>query len=264
MQEARMPEPTNHKDQVLDQFTQQAESYTQLTANLQPHNRPDDLAAFGATPDDIALDVACGSGGLAIPIAARVRAVTGIDLTPAMIEQGRARAAAKDLANIDWVVGDVDPLPFADDSFSLVMCSAAVHHFERPTPVFREMVRVCRPGGRIAIRDLAFAPDKGETFDGMERKRDPSHVRVLSLDELRALADNLDLTELVVAPYRTPPLPLEAILATSFPTECTIDDVRAIFRADAESGEDRLGVQAQAKDGALFISYPMATLVWRK
>ena len=259
-----MTEPSTHKAQVLDQFTQQAESYTQLTTSLQPHNRPDDLAVFGATPDDIALDVACGSGGLAIPIAARVKEVTAIDLTPAMIEQGKARAVEKGVANIDWVVGDVDPLPFAGDSFSLVMCSAAVHHFERPAQVFREMVRVCRPGGRIAIRDLAFAPDKGGAFDTMERKRDPSHVRVLSLDELRALAETLDLTALSVEPYRTPPLPLEAILATSFPTECTIDDVRAIFRADAESGEDRLGVQAQAKDGALFISYPMATLVWCK
>jgi SAM-dependent methyltransferase len=193
-----------------------------------------------------------------------VNKVTAIDLTPAMIEQGSVRAVEKGLANIDWVVGDVDPLPFADESFSLVMCSAAVHHFERPAEVFREMVRVCWPGGRVAIRDLAFAPDKGAAFDAMERKRDPSHANVLSLDELRALAEGLDVTALAVEPYRTPMMPLEAILATSFPTEYTIDDIRAIFRDDAESGEDSLGVQANMKDGALFISYPMATLVWRK
>src|SRR5438093_13463039 len=100
MQEARMPEPTNHKDQVLDQFTQQAESYTQLTTNLQPHNRPDDLAAFGATPDDIALDVPCGSGGLALPIPARVRRGTGIDLPPAMADQANAGALEERVASI--------------------------------------------------------------------------------------------------------------------------------------------------------------------
>lgn len=259
-----MTEPASHKDQVLDQFTQQAETYTRLTTSLNPHNRGDDLALFDAQPDDCALDVACGSGGLAIPIAARVKHVTAIDLTPAMVEQGRARQAEKGLANIDWIVGDVDPLPFGCDSFSLVMCSAAVHHFERPAEVFREMVRVCRPGGRIVIRDLAFAPDKGRAFDAMERRRDPSHMRVLSLEELRALADGLDVTETEVEPYATPPLPLEAILATSFPTECTVEDIRAIFREDAESGANTLGVQARLEDGALFISYPMATLVWRK
>jgi ubiquinone/menaquinone biosynthesis C-methylase UbiE len=258
-----MTQPT-HKEQVLDQFTHQAESYAQLTTSLQPHNPPDTMAIFGATPDDVALDVACGSGGLAIPIAERVKKVTAIDLTPAMIEQGRVRAAEKGLINIDWVVGDVDPLPFPDDTFSLVMCSAAVHHFERPAEVFREMVRVCYPGGRIAIRDLAFAPDKGRAFDAMERKRDPSHARVLSLDELRALANGVNVTEVAVEPYRTPMMPLEAILATSFPTEYTIDDIREIFREDAVSGEDRLGVQAQVTEGALFISYPMATLVWRR
>jgi ubiquinone/menaquinone biosynthesis C-methylase UbiE len=65
-EEARMTEPTTHKEQVLDQFTQQAESYAQLTTSLQPHNPPDNMAIFGAMPDDVALDVACGSGGLAI------------------------------------------------------------------------------------------------------------------------------------------------------------------------------------------------------
>jgi ubiquinone/menaquinone biosynthesis C-methylase UbiE len=259
-----MSEPGSHKDQVLDQFTQQAKSYAQLTTSLQPHNRSDDLALFGALPDDLALDVACGSGGMAIPIAARVKHVTAIDLTPAMIEQGKARQAEKGLTNIDWIVGDVDPLPFGTDSFSLVMCGAAVHHFEGPAQVFREMVRVCRPGGRIVVRDLAFAPDKGAVFDAMERKRDPSHMRVLSLDELRALAEGLDVAEVAVEPYVTPPLPVEAILATSFPTECTIDDIRAVFRQDADSGEDRLGLQARFGDGVLYIAYPMATLVWRK
>jgi hypothetical protein len=89
-------------------------------------------------------------------------------------------------------------------------------------------------------------------------------MRVLSLDELRALAEGLDLAEVAVQPYVTPPLPLESILATSFPTECTIDDIREVFREDADSGEDRLGLQACFSDGALYITYPMATLVWRK
>lgn len=259
-----MTEPASHKDQVLDQFTQQAESYARLTASLTPRSQADDLAAFGAQPDDVALDVACGSGNLAIPIAARVRRVTAIDLTPAMIEQGKARQADKGIANIDWMVGDVDPLPFGDASFSLVMCSAAIHHFDRPARVFREMVRVCRPGGRIAVKDFAFPPHKVAAFDAMERLRDPSHVHAPSLGELRALADGLEVGETVVEPYMAGPLPLEAILATSFPTECTLDSIRALFCEDADSGEDRLGLQAHVRDGTLYISYPMTTLVWRK
>ena len=98
----------------------------------------------------------------------------------------------------------------------------------------------------------------------MERKRDPSHVHAHTMDELRGLADGLGLTELIVEPYPAGPLPLEAILATSFPTECSLDSIRTIFRSDVEDGEDRLGLQAHERDGAIFITYPMTTLVWRK
>lgn len=255
---------TDHNEQVLDQFTQQAEGYTKLTTGLRPRGQDEALALLGAGADDIALDVACGSGGLTIPVAGLVKHVTGVDLTPAMIEQGRAIQADLGIANIEWIVADVDPLPFEDACFSLVMCSAAFHHFERPRSVLREMARVCRSGGRIAVRDVAPPPEKMASYDAIEIMRDPSHVHAHSVPELLALADGLYLAEVAVEQYLAADIPLEAVLATSYPTEHSIESIRALVEEDARSGEDRFGLQPCLTDGAMLVSYPMVTIVWRK
>ena len=123
-----------------------------------------------------------------VPILARVaRHVTGIDLTPAMLEQARALQRQQGLENLTWQEGDVLPLPYADHSFSIVSTRFAFHHFEDPLAVLKEMRRVCRPGGRVVVADSAPAAGKADAFNRMERLRDPSHVRALSPEELRAL-----------------------------------------------------------------------------
>jgi SAM-dependent methyltransferase len=165
---------------------------------------------------------------------------------------------------VSWQAVDACQMPFADESFSVVLCQAAFHHFDRPATVLAEMARVCRKGGRVSVSDMTPDPAKVEAFDAMERLRDPSHAHAHTRDEVIALARGLPLVATALCPLTPTHIPLEAVLATSYPAACTLDDIRAIFRADAESGLDRLGLSARTTDQGIMVSYPMSTFVWTR
>ena len=132
----------------------------------------------GVTRDDIALDVACGPGLVVCAFATVARHVTGVDITPAMLEQARALQQREGLTNVEWKLGDGTKLPFEDESFSLVLSRYAFHHFENPKAVLAEMVRVCQPGGRVCVADVYVTSDaQDEAYNRIELLRDPSHVR---------------------------------------------------------------------------------------
>src|SRR5262249_21877924 len=146
----------------------------------------------GITPDDEVLDVACGPGLVACEVANVARFVTGIDLTPAMIDKARERQRALGLANLPWVGGDAQPLAFPAASFSRVVTRYSFHHFTDPKGVFAEMVRVCRPGGRVTVCDVfTNSPEQAELYDRLEKFRDPSHMHALLVDELESLFTGL-------------------------------------------------------------------------
>lgn len=96
------------------------------------------------------LDVACGTGNAAIPAARAGAEVTGLDLVPELLEGGRRKAAAEDL-EIEWVEGDAEALPFADDSFDRVFSTFGHMFAPRHRQTADEMLRVCREGGVIAL-----------------------------------------------------------------------------------------------------------------
>jgi SAM-dependent methyltransferase len=102
------------------------------------------------------LDVAAGTGNASLPAARAGADVTASDLTPELLEAGRSRAAAEGL-ELRWVEADAENLPFADESFDVVMSSIgamfAPHHQE----VANELVRVCRPGGTIGL--MSWTPE---------------------------------------------------------------------------------------------------------
>jgi SAM-dependent methyltransferase len=187
-----------------------------------------------------------------------------MDLTPAMLEEASARQTQRNISNVSWTLGDANAIPFEEGRFTIVMCSAAFHHLEQPRRAFAEMVRVCRPGGRILIKDVTPAPEKVARYDAMEKMRDPSHTHALTVEEVRALGTGLPVEEVSVTTSSTAPLPLEAVLKTSFPTTCTLDDLRSLFREDALSGADHLGFAATLVGDEIRVSYPMTTAFWRR
>ena len=109
------------------------------------------------------LDVACGPGLITCALAKVARQLTGIDITPAMIEEARKRQQSMGLAKVEWRIGDALPLPFADANFSKVITRYSFHHFLEPEAVLAEMVRVCQPGGEVGIVDVFMStPEQAE------------------------------------------------------------------------------------------------------
>ena len=102
------------------------------------------------------LDVAAGTGNASLPAAARGAHVTASDLTPELLDAGRARAEAQGL-RLDWVVADAERLPFEDASFDVVMSSIGAMFAPHHEDVASELARVCRPGGTIGM--LNWTPE---------------------------------------------------------------------------------------------------------
>jgi ubiquinone/menaquinone biosynthesis C-methylase UbiE len=113
-----------------------------------------ELANIG--PGEEVLDVAAGSGNASLPAASRGANVTALDITPALLEIGRLRSAADGL-EIAWVQGDAQAMPFAEASFDVVLSCVGVQFCADPDAAATELVRVCRPAGRIAL--IAWTPE---------------------------------------------------------------------------------------------------------
>jgi SAM-dependent methyltransferase len=112
------------------------------------------------------LDVACGTGNLAIPAARAGAIVTGVDIAPNLLEQARARAAA-DGVSIRFEEGDAEQLPYADGSFDAVVSMFGVMFAPRPDLAAAELCRVCRSGGSIALASWTPAGFIGQMFKTM-------------------------------------------------------------------------------------------------
>lgn len=101
-------------------------------------------------PGEQVLDVACGTGNLAIPAARAGAAVTGVDIAPNLIEEAAVEAAAAG-ARVQFDVGDAEALPYGDARFDVAMTMFGVMFAYRPERAAAELLRVVRPGGRIAM-----------------------------------------------------------------------------------------------------------------
>ncbi len=249
---------TDHEALIRDQFTRQAIPFSTAPGIKDEAALRLVVDAVGARPDDVLLDVACGGGLIVCALAPHVRHATGIDMTPAMLEQARSLQAARGVTNVTWQLGDVQRLPCPDGSFTIVTCRFAFHHFVDPLTVLQEMKRVCARGGRVAVIDSAPAADKADAFNRMERVRDPSHVRAMPIEELRGLYRTAGFAEPRVTGYRLEG-ELEALIARSFPRPGDDGTLRRIFRASIAN--DDLGIGAREVEGTVRYGYPVAILV---
>ncbi len=108
----------------------------------------------GVKPGSKVLDVAAGTGNASIPAARLGAQVIATDLTPELFAAGRSRALDAGV-EIEWITADAEDLPFDDDRFDYVLSSLGVQFVPRHEIVARELVRVCRPGGTIALGNWA-------------------------------------------------------------------------------------------------------------
>ncbi len=116
--------------------------------------------------DDV-LDVAAGSGNAAIPAALTGAKVVASDLTPELFADGRAIAAARG-ADVEWVEADAEALPFPDGQFDVALSCVGVMFAPHHQAAADELIRVCRPGGRIGLLSWTPAGFIGQMFATMK------------------------------------------------------------------------------------------------
>ena len=110
-------------------------------------------------PGERVLDLGCGAGTDSLVAAQMVGAegrVTGIDMTPEMLAKARSAAALLGAGNVDFVEGEIEALPFADETFDVVISNGVVDLVPDKDAVFDEIYRVLAPGGRIQIADVTI------------------------------------------------------------------------------------------------------------
>lgn len=105
----------------------------------------------GPAPDERVLDIGCGTGNVAITAARRGVEVTGLDVTPSMLETAARNAELATVEGIDWRQGDATDLPFDDDSFDVTLSALGHMYADPPTDAAAELLRMTRPGGRLGF-----------------------------------------------------------------------------------------------------------------
>ena len=177
----------NQHDKVQEQFNKQAAIFSQQSTIANPDYTQWMLDHIELKPEDKVLDVAAGTGHFSRAIAPYVRQVTALDLTTAMIEQGKLETLKAGITNIQFEQGTAENLHYPDVSFDVAVTRFSLHHFETPIAALREMNRVLKLGGRIAVIDLV-SPDNlelAEAYNHFERLRDPSHTTALAPNALQ-------------------------------------------------------------------------------
>jgi len=121
------------------------------------------------------LDVACGTGNVTLPAARTGATVTGMDIAPNLLEQARSRASKEGL-NVQFDEGDAESLAYPDASFDTVLSMFGAMFAPRPEVVAAELLRVCRPGGLIAMGNWTPTGFTGKTFQTTAKHVPPPGV----------------------------------------------------------------------------------------
>jgi ubiquinone/menaquinone biosynthesis C-methylase UbiE len=183
------------KSRVRDQFAGAGDAYVKSVGHATGNDLQRMLEVTAPRADEVLLDLATGGGHVARVFAPHVRHVIASDLTPEILSHAEAYFRELEIANFETLVADAEAIPLPDASVDIVTCRIAPHHFPDPRQFVEESARVLRRGGRFVLIDSTVEPGApGIFFNAFEKKRDPSHVRSLTLDEWLALIVDSGLT----------------------------------------------------------------------
>ncbi len=243
-------------------FTQQARTFADPRFNRILTTESEWLyTALPLSPDDLLLEVAAGTAIASRSLAPKVQAVVALDATPEMLATGQTQALEAGLTNLVFQRGDANALPFLDASFDVVVCRYALHHFPAPERPLGEMARVLKPGAYLAIADLTADedPDAAVLQNELETLRDPSHARVLSVNELTDAIADLGLT-VISSEARSVRRPLHPWLEQTETPSGKRQEIIAALEGDLGGGR-RTGLDPAPQDGSLTFVQSFVSIV---
>ncbi len=198
-----MSDRDDSKSLSRERYGRFAQGYVDSPSHAQGADLDRLIEAVAPRADWVALDVATGGGHAALKLAPHVARVVAVDLTPEMLRVARNFLEGQGAGNVEFRPADAEDLPFESESFDLVTCRIAAHHFPDCARFVSEAARVLKPGGLLWVQDhvLSEEPETARTTDGFEKLRDPSHHRAFAASEWSAMFDAaglaVELTEIL-------------------------------------------------------------------
>ncbi|HVN85836.1 MAG TPA: methyltransferase domain-containing protein [Candidatus Binatia bacterium] len=185
-------------------FGERAATYSTSTAHTDPQVLARVVELASAHPHWSVLDIATGTGHTAFALAPFVHSVVGTDLTPEMLAEAERLRVVRGIENVRFRPADVHHLPFEAETFDLVTCRRAAHHFSDIAVALCEMHRVVRRHGRLVIDDRSVPEDDfvDTCLNQLDRYHDESHVRQYRVSEWRTLLTTAGFAVEAVESYR--------------------------------------------------------------
>ncbi len=186
-----------YEDSIREEFTHQSSSFGKAAVMTSAETLGALVELVAEDADARWLESACGTGLVSRAMASKVGSVTGVDLTPAMLEQAKRGAADEGIENASFSVGDATALEFADGSFDGAVTRLSLHHIPVPGRAIAELARVVRPGGSVIVGDLVADEADGDGAlwrEEIERLRDPSHWVCRTPEQLREMGSAAELS----------------------------------------------------------------------
>ena len=201
---------------------------------------------------DLVLDVATGTGHVALALAPHVRRVYGLDLTREMLAQAHRLETERSITNVAWVLGDAEHLPFQDETFDLYTVRAAPHHFPDVDAFLHEAYRVLRPGRHAVFIDCAPPMPARDVLQEVEIRRDPSHVMSLTVEEWVRRLEHVGF-EVEVARTREMDWDFEDWMHNMAVPQPLVAELAHVV--ESTQGEAREQLRPMRRDGKLFHAY---------
>ncbi|GEN55021.1 class I SAM-dependent methyltransferase [Halobacillus faecis] len=175
------------KRHVKEVFSKNKQAYVDSTTHKKQSDLDGMIEWLKPGPSHKALDIATGGGHVAKALSSHCGTVFATDLTKDMLQNTARHLNSQQ--NIEYVVADAEQLPFLDESFDLVTCRIAPHHFPSPHDFIEEVARVLKDQGRFLMIDNVAPEDDelDEFYNHFEKMRDYSHVRALKVSEWEKL-----------------------------------------------------------------------------
>ena len=248
----------NHYNTIKESFGAQSKKFSSY--HMSKSEYTDYLIQHIETDgSENALEVAAGTAICGRAIAPYVKNIECLDLTQAMLEEGKRLAKQEKIENISFVAGNAEQLPYENDTFDLIITRLSLHHFLEPEKPFQEMKRVLKTGGKLIIWDMeATTEELREVNDQIETMRDASHTKTLSKSEFEKLFEKdfaLKFEETVLVPVN---------LQNWMDLTNTSKDVQKeiVKRMETELiGGTKTGFAPYVKDGQIFFDHRWLLLV---